>query len=54
MAPDGTRADSAVFSILGQEWPAVQQQLQRRLAPFALAGDLTDRTDYARRTFAAL
>lgn len=54
MAPDGTRADSAVFSILGQEWPAVQQQLQHRLKPFALAGDPTGATDYARRTFAAL
>ncbi|HET7139181.1 MAG TPA: GNAT family protein [Arthrobacter sp.] len=53
-APDGTRADCAVFSILGHEWPAVQRQLQRRLEPFALAGDHTGAADYARRTFAAL
>lgn len=54
LAPDGTRADSAVFSVLGQEWPVVQQRLQHRLAPFALAGDHPGGTDYARRTFAAL
>ncbi|MDQ5860978.1 MAG: GNAT family N-acetyltransferase [Actinomycetota bacterium] len=54
MAPDGTRADSAVFSILGHEWPAVQRQLQQRLEPFALAGDHSGGTDHARRTFAAL
>lgn len=56
-APDGTRADSAVFSILGHEWPAVQRQLQHRLEPFALAGDPAGDpagADYARRSFAAL
>ena len=53
-APDGTRADSAVFSILGHEWPPVRRQLRQRLEPFALAGDHTGAADYARRTFAAL
>jgi len=53
-APDGTRADSAVFSILRHEWPAVQRQLQHRLEPFALAGDHAGAADYARRIFAAL
>ncbi|WP_255770507.1 GNAT family N-acetyltransferase [Pseudarthrobacter sulfonivorans] len=68
-APDGTRADSAVFSILQPEWPSVQQDLQRRLEPFALEGDgagdhaaaqagsrpaCSANAVYARRTFAAL
>ena len=68
-APDGTRADSAVFSILQPEWPSVQRDLQLRLEPFAQqrdgAGDHagaqpggqpghTGAAVYARRTFAAL
>jgi RimJ/RimL family protein N-acetyltransferase len=68
-APDGTRADSAVFSILRPEWPSVQRDLQRRLEPFALQGDGAGKhaeirpggqaghsgaAIYARRTFAAL
>jgi RimJ/RimL family protein N-acetyltransferase len=38
-APDGTRADSAVFSILHPEWPSVQRNLQHRLEPFAQQSD---------------
>jgi RimJ/RimL family protein N-acetyltransferase len=68
-APDGTRADSAVFSILRPEWPSVQRDLQRRLEPFAQQGDgagghaetrpggqagHTGAVLYPRRTFAAL
>ncbi|GAC1370089.1 MAG: GNAT family protein [Pseudarthrobacter sp.] len=64
-APDGTRADSAVFSILRPEWPSVQRDLQRRLEPFAQQGDGAGADTgshpdhegapiYARRTFAAL
>jgi hypothetical protein len=68
-APDGTRADSAVFSILRPEWPSVQRDLQRRLEPFAQQGDgagghaetrpggragHTGAAPYTRRTFAAL
>lgn len=68
-APDGTRADSAVFSILQPEWPSVQRDLQRRLVSFAQQGDSPrDHAEirpesrpghagaaiYARRTFAAL
>ena len=68
-APDGTRADSAVFSILRPEWPSVQHDLQRRLEPFAQQGDRAGKhaeirsggqaghsgaAIYARRTFAAL
>jgi RimJ/RimL family protein N-acetyltransferase len=68
-APDGTRADSAVFSILRPEWPAVRCDLQCRLEPFAQQGGgardhgeawqesqrgHTAAAIYARRTFAAL
>jgi RimJ/RimL family protein N-acetyltransferase len=53
-APDGTRADSAVFSILQAEWPAVQRHLQHRLAPFAEEDGPGSAPVYARRTFAAL
>ncbi|MGO4189840.1 GNAT family N-acetyltransferase [Pseudarthrobacter sp. TAF60_1] len=64
-APDGSRADSAVFSILRPEWPSVQRGLQRRLEPFAQPGDAAadhaaSQPDhkgaaiYARRTFAGL
>jgi RimJ/RimL family protein N-acetyltransferase len=35
-APDGGRADTAVFSILSNEWPQVREDLRRRLAPFAV------------------
>ena len=35
-APGGGRADTAVFSILSQEWPHVREDLRRRLAPFAV------------------
>ncbi len=31
-APDGHRRDTVVFSILAQEWPAVERNLQLRLA----------------------
>ncbi|WP_426998896.1 GNAT family N-acetyltransferase [Pseudarthrobacter sp. N5] len=47
-APDGGRSDTAVFSILQQEWPPVRLRLQERLAPFAWPHD------YAERAFAAL
>jgi RimJ/RimL family protein N-acetyltransferase len=55
-ASDGSRADSAVFSILRHEWPAARQELRRRLAPFALAGDeyRDGDGDYAGRALAAL
>ncbi len=57
-APDGTRADSAVFSILQDEWPAVRHQLEHRLEPFALAGDCgaggISAADQTGRTLAAL
>jgi RimJ/RimL family protein N-acetyltransferase len=65
-APDGTRADSAVFSILQPEWLCVQRGLQDRLAPFAQecdapgnragapAGSRPGTPTYGRRTFAAL
>lgn len=33
LAPDGTRADSAYFSILAGEWPAVRDGLLERLEP---------------------
>ncbi|SDK51854.1 GNAT family N-acetyltransferase [Arthrobacter sp. ok362] len=46
-APDGGRADTAVFSILSQEWPQVGEDLRRRLAPFAV------RADYGLSSFAA-
>ena len=32
LAPDGTRGDSAYFSILADEWPAVRAALEARLA----------------------
>lgn len=32
LAPDGTRVDTACFSILDNEWPAVREGLRRRLA----------------------
>lgn len=35
-APGGGRADTAVYSILSQEWPHAREDLRRRLAPFAL------------------
>lgn len=35
-APGGGRADTAVYSILSQEWPRAREDLRRRLAPFAL------------------
>ena len=38
-APGGGRADTAVFSILSQEWPQVREDLRRRLAPFAVGAD---------------
>lgn len=38
-APGGGRADTAVFSILSQEWPHVREDLRRRLAPFAVGAD---------------
>lgn len=38
-APDGTRADCAVFSILRSEWASVQRNLQHRLEPFAQEDD---------------
>ncbi len=69
-APDGSRADCAVFSILRTEWPDVQRNLHRRLEPFAQdngsagsrfedqpgshAGHPTAAAPYACRTFAAL
>ena len=46
-APDGGRADTAVFSILSNEWPQVGEDLRRRLAPFAVG------SDYVFHTFAA-
>ena len=46
-APGGGRADTAVFSILSQEWPQVREDLRRRLAPFAVGAD------YALGSFAA-
>ena len=46
-APDGGRADTAVFSILSHEWPQVGEDLRRRLAPFAVG------SDFALDTFAA-
>jgi len=33
--PDGTWRDTAVFSILADEWPTVREGLERRLAAFA-------------------
>ncbi|WP_051423155.1 GNAT family N-acetyltransferase [Arthrobacter sp. MA-N2] len=36
-APDGTRCDTAVFSILHEEWPRVREALLRRLAPFEMS-----------------
>ncbi|WP_284763726.1 GNAT family protein [Arthrobacter sp. efr-133-R2A-63] len=36
-APDGSRCDTAVFSILREEWPHVREALLGRLAPFELA-----------------
>ncbi|MCX6499378.1 MAG: GNAT family protein [Arthrobacter sp.] len=47
-APDGGRSNTAVFSILAEEWPRVRDGLGARLAPFAV----TD--SYAVRSFAAL
>ncbi len=44
-APDGGRADTAVFSILSNEWPQVREDLRRRVAPFGAGCVL--------RTFAA-
>jgi len=38
-APGGERADTAVFSILSQEWAQVREDLRRRLAPFAVGAD---------------
>lgn len=32
LAPDGSRVDTACFSILDSEWPAVREGLRRRLA----------------------
>jgi len=32
LAPDGTRGDSAYFSILPDEWPAVRAGLEARLS----------------------
>ena len=40
-APDGGRADTAVFSILSHEWPQVGEDLRRRLAPFAVGSDFS-------------
>ena len=34
-APDGSRSDIAVFSILRDEWPGIRQRLLERLAPWA-------------------
>jgi RimJ/RimL family protein N-acetyltransferase len=39
LAPDGSRTDTAVFSILRAEWPGVQGRLLERLAPCTLALD---------------
>jgi RimJ/RimL family protein N-acetyltransferase len=33
LAPDGSRGDSAYFSILADEWPAVRSALEVRLSP---------------------
>ncbi|HEX5463947.1 MAG TPA: GNAT family protein, partial [Burkholderiales bacterium] len=33
--PDGRRRDTAVFSILDHEWPAVKARLEQRLAGMA-------------------
>ncbi|UVJ40990.1 GNAT family N-acetyltransferase [Arthrobacter sp. CJ23] len=37
LAPDGSRTDTAVFSILQPEWPEVRGALLDRLAPFSVA-----------------
>lgn len=37
-APDGGRADTAVFSILAEEWPGVRAGLRQRLAPYDVGG----------------
>lgn len=37
LAPDGSRTDTAVFSILQPEWPEVRGKLLDRLAPFAVS-----------------
>lgn len=47
-APDGGRSNTAVFSILAEEWPGVREGLRSRLGPFAVPDS------YAVRTFAAL
>ncbi len=36
LAPGGGRSDTAVYSILSDEWPQVRDDLRRRLAPFAV------------------
>jgi RimJ/RimL family protein N-acetyltransferase len=38
-AADGGRSDTAVFSVLAQEWPQIREDLRRRLAPFAVGAD---------------
>ncbi|WP_427132777.1 GNAT family N-acetyltransferase [Pseudarthrobacter sp. S9] len=47
-APGGGRSDTAVFSLLSEEWPRVREDFLRRLAPFAVA------EEYPLRAFAAL
>ena len=47
-AQDGGRSNTAVFSILAEEWPGVREGLRSRLAPFAVPAS------YGVRSFAAL
>jgi N-acetyltransferase len=38
LMPDGTIRDTVVFSIIASEWPAVRNELRRRLAEFGVGG----------------